>query len=163
MKIIRWIAVSLVLGGTVFGLYSYKSSLQQAAAAQGANMPEPSATVNAIEVATINYQKTVQVSGEVQAFKFLVLNNELAGKIISLNAASGSKVQKGQVLLELDHSDENARLIAAKATLVLNQQTLTRYIELKKNREISEELVDQANAAVQIAQSNIAVLTTAHK
>jgi len=161
MKITRWIAVSVVLGGTVFGLNSYKTSLQEAAAAQGANMPEPAATVNAIEVATIDYQKTVKVSGEVQAFKFLVLNNELAGKIISLNAASGSQVEKGQVLLELDHSDEDARLIAAKATLVLNKQTLHRYIELKKNREISEDLVDQANADVQIAKSNIAVLTTA--
>jgi len=161
MKITRWIAVSIVLGGTVFGLYSYKTSLQEAAAAQGAMMPEPSATVNAIEVTTTDYQKTVKVSGEIQAFKFLVVNNELAGKIISLNAVSGSVVEKGQVLLELDHSDEDARLIAAKATLVLNKQTLNRYIELKKNREISDDLVDQANAAVQIAKSDIAVLTAA--
>ncbi|MFT5755429.1 MAG: membrane fusion protein (multidrug efflux system) [Alteromonadaceae bacterium] len=161
MKITRWIAVSMVLGGTVFGLYSYKTSLQATAAAQGAMMPEPSATVNAIEVTTTDYQKTVKVSGEIQAFKFLVVNNELAGKIISLNAASGSLVKKGQVLLELDHTDEDARLIAAQATLVLNRQTLNRYIKLKKNREISEELVDQANAAVEIAKSNIAVLTAA--
>ncbi|NQZ82048.1 MAG: efflux RND transporter periplasmic adaptor subunit [Colwellia sp.] len=160
MNITRWIAVSIVLSGTIFGLYSYKTSLQQAAAAQGANMPEPAATVTAVAVGTINYQKTMKVSGEVQAFKFLVVNNELAGKIISLNAASGSLVKKGQVLLELDHSEEDARLIAAKATLVLNKQTLNRYIELKKSREISEDLVDQANAAVQIAKSDIAVLTT---
>ncbi|OUS32645.1 efflux transporter periplasmic adaptor subunit [Thalassotalea sp. 42_200_T64] len=161
MNITRWIAVSLVLGGTVFGLYSYKSSLQQAAAAQGANMPEPSATITAIEVTAFNYQKTIKVSGEVQAYKYLVVNNELAGKIIRLNAIAGSKVEKGQILLELDHSDEDARLIAAQARLTLKKQTLNRYVKLKKNNEISAELVDQANAELQIAKSDIAVLTAA--
>lgn len=161
MNITRWIAVGLVLGGTVFGLYSYKSSLQQAAAAQGANMPEPSATITAIEVAAVNYQETIKISGEVQAYKYLVVSNELAGKIIGLNAISGSKVEKGQILLELDHSDEDARLIAAQARLTLNQQTLNRYVKLKKNNKISAELVDQAKAELQIVQSDIAVLTAA--
>ena len=59
MNITRWIAVSIVLSGTIFGLSSYKTSLQQAAAAQGANMPEPAATVTAVAVGTINYQKTI--------------------------------------------------------------------------------------------------------
>jgi len=161
MNITKWLLVVIILAGTIFGLHSYKSSLQQAANAQAASMPEPAATVTAIEVASINYQKSIKVSGEVQAFKFLQLNNELAGEIIHLNATSGSIVEKGQVLLELDHRDEDARLMAAKATLMLEQQTLERNIELHKNRTISEEQVDQARAAVQIAQANINVITTA--
>lgn len=160
MNITRWIAVSAVLGGTIFGLYSYKSSLQEAAAVQGASMPEPAATVSAVEVSTANYQKTVKVSGEVQAFKQLVVNNEYAGKIIELNAISGSEVKKGDTLIELDHSDEDARLIAAKAKLTLNERTLVRYNKLKKSNEISAELVDEAKANVQIAKSEIAVLTS---
>jgi len=161
MKIISWIVVSLVLAGTIFGLYNYKSSLQQAAAEQAAMMPEPAATVNGITVTRIDYQKTVQVSGEVQAFKYLMLSNELAGIITHLNAVSGSIVQEGQVLLELDHRDEDARLIAAKARLSLNQQTLSRYIKLQKNREISEDQVDKARAEVEISQADIALLTLA--
>lgn len=161
MNITKWLLVIIILAGTIFGLHSYKSSLQQAASAQAASMPEPAATVTAIEVGSIDYQKTIQVSGEVQAFKFLMLNNELAGEIIRLNAPSGSVVKKGQVLLVLDHRDEDARLMAAKATLMLEKQTLDRNIELHKNRTISEEQVDQARAAVQIAQANINVITTA--
>ena len=82
-------------------------------------------------------------------------------KITLLNATSGSVVNKGQVLLVLDHRDEDARLMAAEATLVLHQQTFERYIELQKNREISEDKVDQARAAVQIAQADINAITTA--
>jgi membrane fusion protein (multidrug efflux system) len=63
-------------------------------------------------------------------------------------------------LVEIDHRDEDARLIAAQAQLTLTEQTYRRYLKLKKNNEISDELVDQANAAVQIAKSDIAILTT---
>ncbi|GAA0811027.1 efflux RND transporter periplasmic adaptor subunit [Colwellia asteriadis] len=161
MNILRWIIVAVVLAAVVFGLYSYKSSLQAATAAQGASMPEPAAVVTAVTVDTITYQDRVQVNGEVQAFRTLTLNNELAGQITKLNAPSGSRVKKGQILLELDHRDEDAKLLAAQATLTLNQQTLNRYIRLQKNKEISEDLVDQAQANVQIAKSTIAVLKTA--
>ncbi len=161
MKIRQWIVTITILAAVISSLYVYKSSLQQAASAQGANIPEPSATVNAAKVTYVNYQKTLKVSGEVQAFKSLTLNNEFAGQITRLNATSGSFVKKGQVLVEIDHRDEDARLIAAKAQLTLTEQTHTRYLKLKKNNEISEELVDQAKAAVEIAKSDIAILTTA--
>lgn len=161
MNITKWLLVIIILAGTIFGLHSYKSSLQQAAKTQAASMPEMAATVTAVKVRNISYQKKIQVSGEVQAFKFLMLNNELAGEIIRLNAASGSVVNKGQVLVELDHRDEDARLMAAKATLMLHKQTLDRNIALQKSHGISEERVDQARAAVQIAESDIVVITTA--
>lgn len=161
MKFTRWIIVIGLLAGLIFGLHSYKTSLQAAASAQAASMPEPSATVNAVKAQSINFQKHVQVSGEVQAFQYIQLNNELAGVITKLNAPSGSIVEKGQVLLELDHRDENARLIAAQATLTLNEQTHARYIKLQQNNEISAEQVDKALAAVNIAKSEIAVLSTA--
>ena len=133
MNITKWLEVIILLAGTVFGLYSYKSSLQEAAKAQSASMPEPAATVTAIEVSNINYQKHIQVSGEVQAFKFLMLINELAGEIIHLNASSGSLVHKGQVLLELDHRDEDARLMAAKATLMMEQRELLELMSILDN------------------------------
>jgi RND family efflux transporter MFP subunit len=161
MNTTKWLIVTIILASTVFSLYSYKTSLQETANAQAAMMPEMAATVTAVTVSNISYQKHIKVSGEVQAFKFLMLNNELAGEITRLNAASGQVVKKGQVLLELDHRDEDARLMAAKATLMLQQNTLDRNIELQKTRGISEEKVDQARAAVQIAKADISVITTA--
>lgn len=161
MNMSKWLITIIVLAAAVFALFTYKSSQQAAQAEQSANMPEPAAMVNAAPIKTLIYQDTLNVNGEVQAFKRLSLRNELAGQIISLNAPSGNVVQAGQTLLELDHSEEEARLIAAEAQLVLNKQTYKRYIELRKNKEISEDFVDQAKAAVQIAKSDIAVLRTA--
>jgi membrane fusion protein (multidrug efflux system) len=159
MRIRQWIVTIIILAAVISGLYFYKSSLQETAS-QGAETFEPSATVNATQVVRVDYQKTLKVSGEVQAFRALSLNNEFAGQIIKLNAMSGSLAKKGQILVELDHRDEDARLIAAQAQLTLTKQTHRRYLKLKKNNEISEELVDQAKASVEIAKSDVAILET---
>ena len=160
MKIRQWIVTIIILAAVISSLYIYKSSLQEQQIAQSANMPEPSATVNAAEAVRVNYQKTLKVSGEVQAFKSLSLNNEFAGQITQLNAPAGKMVNKGQVLVEIDHRNEDARLIAAQAQLTLAKQTYRRYLKLKKNNEISADQVDQAKAAVDIATSDIAILET---
>ncbi len=159
MKIRQWTITIIMLTAVISGLYVYKLSLQESAS-QGTEMFEPSATVNAAEAVSVDYQKTLKVSGEVQAFKSLSLHNELAGQIIKLNAKSGSLAKKGQILVEIDHRDEDARLIAAQAQLTLTKQTHRRYLKLKKNNEISEELVDQAQASVEIAKSDVAILET---
>ena len=159
MKIRQWTMTIIILAAVISGLYVYKLSLQESAS-EGTGMFEPSATVNATETVRVDYQKTLKVSGEVQAFKSLSLHNELAGQIIKLNAKSGSLAKKDQVLVEIDHRDEDARLIAAQAQLTLTKQTHRRYLKLKKNNEISDELVDQAQASVEIAKSEVAILET---
>jgi membrane fusion protein (multidrug efflux system) len=159
MKIRQWILIILILVAVVSSLYFYKSSLQ-AEASQGVNMPEPSATVNATEAVRVDYQEMLKVSGEVQAFKSLSLNNEFAGQITLLNAQSGRLVKKDQVLIEIDHRDEDSKLIAAQAQLTLAKKTYSRYLVLKKNNEISAELVDQAEAEVALAKSDVALLET---
>ena len=158
MNIRRWVITLVVLLLSLAGIFGYKESLNAARAQQGQGMPEPSATVAAESVQTVAYQASTKVSGEVQAYKQLELNNELAGKISKLNLVSGSRVEAGDLLLELDHSEESARVIGVKARLELNRHTYKRYLKLQKNNEISDELVDQARAEVEIAQSELAVL-----
>ncbi|WDD99043.1 efflux RND transporter periplasmic adaptor subunit [Thalassomonas actiniarum] len=158
MNIGRWVITLVILLLGAAGIFGYKESLNTARAQQGQGMPEPSATVLAELVQTVSYQASTKVSGEVQAYKQLELNNELAGKISKLNLVSGSRVEAGDLLLELDHSEESARVIGVKARLELNRHTYKRYLRLQKNNEISDELVDQARADVEIAQSELAVL-----
>jgi membrane fusion protein (multidrug efflux system) len=159
MKIRQWVMTIIILAAVISSLYFYKIFLQDASSL-GAQMPEPSATVNATKTVLVDYQKMLKVSGEVQAFKALSLNNEFAGQITEISAGSGHLVKKGQVLVEIDHRDEDARLIAAQAQLTFTKKTYRRYIELKKNNEISAELVDQAEAAFEVAKSDVAILET---
>ena len=161
MNIRRWMITLVILLLTVTAIFGYKQSLNAARAQQGEQQFEPAATVNADITATISYQPITRVSGEVQAYKQLQLSNELAGKITRLNLISGSTVTAGQLLLELDHSEESAQVIGVKARLELNQRTYKRYLQLQKDNKISDEEVDQANAEVEIAGSELAVLQAA--
>lgn len=154
----RWIITIGLLFLGIAGIFGYKQSLMAAQQEQSANVPEPAAVVEAVEAQQDTYQQLIKVNGTVQAYKQLQLSNELPGKIKVLNLGSGSEVQKGQLLVELDHSEESARLQGAKASLILNQQTLKRVRELQKSNKISDEEVDRAAANVSVAKADIAAL-----
>lgn len=156
MRITVWLATLVVIGLSVTGLFSYKSSLTAARAAAGGG--EPVATVAALRATARPYQARLTVSGETKALQAVQLINELGGRITKLNFASGAVVAQGQVLLELDHSEEQARLRAAQARRALYNKRLKRYASLRTNAGISDEDVDQAAADLRVAQAEIAAL-----
>ncbi|UAA39911.1 efflux RND transporter periplasmic adaptor subunit [Paraneptunicella aestuarii] len=154
MQYLRWLITVTMIAVIITGLFSYKNKLN----AEQSQSGEPAATIEAIHVETIQYQETSFVNGESQAVKTITLSNELPGRIDTLNMRSGDIVKKGQVLLEQDHSEEDARLIAAKANIELQKKTLNRYRRLLKEDKISEELVDQAQADLLNSESNAALI-----
>jgi len=154
----RWVISIILISSAVFGIFYYKELLSSAK--QHSYAEEPIMTVKATTTKVVNHQKTINVNGEVQAYKQLQLSNELAGKITAVNFTSGAKVKKNQLLLEFDHAQEKAQLIAAKARITLNRKTLKRYKKLQQNNQISRDRVDEASANVLIAQSEVAVLNS---
>ncbi|WP_298770990.1 efflux RND transporter periplasmic adaptor subunit [uncultured Shewanella sp.] len=156
MKNYRWLVTITTILVASFSIASYKNDLQAAHAQQNAG--EQAATVEAMHVLQVPHQQTTSVSGISQSMQIIKVSNELAGKITQLNFASGEYVKKGQILLELDHSQEKAQLIAAKAKLSLAKKMLHRYKILQKSQKISEDIVDKAIAELRITESNLAVL-----
>jgi len=152
----RWLIAIAIISISLTGLFGYKYLLISAHAQQ--NMGEPAATIEAVHVAQTPYQKTTTVNGVSKAIRTMQVSNELTGKITRLNFSSGELVNKGQVLLEIDHSEEHARLIAARANFELYKKRLDRYNTLRKTGEISDEAVDKAVAALRTSESEIAVL-----
>ncbi|MBA6389292.1 efflux RND transporter periplasmic adaptor subunit [Colwellia sp. BRX10-3] len=156
MKLIRWFIVVVIIAIFVGGLFYYKASLSSGTQMQADF--EPSAKVQAIRAQRVNYQKQLSVIGEGHAVTYITLKNELAGKVVQLNMASGDVVNKGQLLVELDHSEELALLSSARATIKLKKQTLQRYQLLEKASRISQESVDLAQAEYSIAMADTARL-----
>lgn len=156
MKLVRWLIVIVLASACVSGLFYYKKSLLSDQQSQSGY--EPSTTVQAFKAEAGHYQKQLSVIGEGTAVKYITLKNELAGKVTQLNIASGDRVKKGQVLLELEHGEELASLAAAKATRNLKKRTLNRYKKLAKEKRISKEEVDIAHAEYLVAGADIARL-----
>lgn len=160
MNIKAWIITLFIIVFVLFGLYTYKFKPFSSNAETSGGGFEPAATVEATKATLSVFQNKIQVNGNIKAPQQLMLKNELAGKVTDLFLVSGDLVEKGQILLRLDTSNEEANLIAAEARLTLAKKTLKRLNKLVSRNEVSAELVDQAIADLAIAKSNVMSLTT---
>jgi membrane fusion protein (multidrug efflux system) len=79
----------------------------------------------------------------------------LEGRITAVNFASGGRVDKGDILLQLDISEESARLKAAAARANLARLDLERFTRLFASKTVSEEQVDQARAEFDMASASV--------
>ncbi|MGH7738526.1 MAG: HlyD family secretion protein [bacterium] len=79
------------------------------------------------------------------------------GRVISIAVDAGSAVSKGQVLLELDHSQAQAELAQAQAKAALTLQDLGRAKRLEAQNAVPESTLDHSRAANQEAQAQLAL------
>jgi membrane fusion protein (multidrug efflux system) len=158
MNLRRWFITVLCCALVFVGLAVFKTLQIKAAIAYGESFPEPSETVEAMVVENQPMQLPINTVGEIVAPQMVTLRNELEGRIAAVNFHSGDQVAKGDVLLQLDITEERARLQAAEARVGLTRLNLQRVNTLIKNNTISEDRRDQAQAEYDIALADKAVL-----
>ncbi len=159
MKRWLWLLLACLLVTAVLGGLKY---LQISKAIAFANsFPERSEAVTAVVVQPSTLQQTYRTIGEVRATQYVELRNEVDGKISAINFTGGNTVAEGQVLLELDSSEERAQLRATRAQLKLAQLQLQRSVGLYKKKLISENDVDIARANTEVLLANVAALVAA--
>jgi membrane fusion protein (multidrug efflux system) len=151
----RWI-ITIVSCLLIFcALAGFKVWQIKKAIAFGESFPEPSATVEAEEVKSFNIQSREKTIGEIVSPQTVTLRNEIEGRIVSVNFSSGEIVKQGDILLQLDISEEAARLDAAKARANLARLDLNRIKKLLKEKTVSREQVDKAEAELSIASAEV--------
>ncbi len=158
MKFLSWVGAILacVLVAAALGLYKYNEI--QTAIAMGAAFPEPAEAVEIYVVKSVQRRPSLSVTGEVVATQSATLQNELAGRIVRVGFAPGAQVAAGQVLLQLDISQEQAQLAEARADQKIARLALDRAQRLVKSGAGSVETRDQARAQFEAAQARVAAL-----
>src|SRR5512147_1878503 len=149
MKNRQWAASAillLILTVTGGGLVAWKRASIKAANAAAASQPEPMESVTSAVARETQYRATATSIGTVLALNSITLRNELPGTV----------VETGTVLVALDVSVEEADLQALQAQADLAQTTLTRLERLRDAQAASQEEVDQARAARDVALAQIA-------
>ncbi len=158
----RWIA-SIVLALLVIGgLTAFKAQEIMAAIAFAESFPEPSAAVEVHVVDSTTYQPMQNVFAEVLAPQRLELSNELGGVIERVGFQSGAQVEKGQLLLQLDLREDQARQRALQARQQLASRTYERNQKLYRQQRISEQVLDESRAELdsvnaELAQVNVQI------
>jgi membrane fusion protein (multidrug efflux system) len=79
---------------------------------------------------------------------------EIAGPVSEIAFESGATVNKGDLLIRLDTSLEEAQLRAADAQVQLTRLTAERTRQLRADKTVSQSELDQAEASLEEAQAN---------
>jgi membrane fusion protein (multidrug efflux system) len=128
----------------------------------GKKMVMPPTTVTSVDVKEADWQPMLTAVGSVSPVQGAMISAELAGTVAEISFQSGSLVKKGDVLLKLDASAEEAQLRSAVADAELAKNDLDRARGLSERKVISAAEFDaaqskytQKKAAVENIQSII--------
>lgn len=154
----KWAIAILGCTAVLAGLGFYKIAEIRAGIAAAEAFPEQSETVEVATVATADHRPELNVVGEVVAPQRLDLRNEVAGEIAAVSFASGDRVSKDQVLIQLDDSVERANLQAAQARADLARLVLDRNRKLFDSGVSNADQMDRAQAELTTGLAQIDVL-----
>jgi macrolide-specific efflux system membrane fusion protein len=113
--------------------------------------------------------KTVTTTGEVAAGQLVSVGAQVSGQIKTLKVALGQKVQKGDLIAEIDsitqendlHTNQarlstyESQLLARQVALKTAQTQYDREVKLKKRDATSDENLENAENALAAAKANV--------
>ena len=122
----------------------------------------PPTTVSSATVKEEDWAPRLTAVGSVSAVQGAVVSTELAGIVSEINFENGAEAKKGEVLMKLDASQEEALLRSAEAEAQLAKTDLERARDLAIKKVVSSAELDSAqskftrlNAVVDQMRSNI--------
>ena len=99
----------------------------------------------------------VQAVGSVRSRQGVVLRPEVSGRVAAIGFADGQPVRRGQLLVQLDDTLQQAQLKQAQAQASIARTNLQRNRELVAQNFVSHSAVDQTAAALEVALAQVAL------
>jgi len=100
------------------------------------------------------WQSVLSAVGSVAAEQGVTVAPEIAGTVSEIDFESGASVHKGDLLLKMDTSSEDAQLRAADAQAEWAKVSAERDRKLRADNTVSQSELDQAEATLKQAQAN---------
>lgn len=99
----------------------------------------------------------VQAVGSLKSSHGVMLRPEVSGRIARLGFSDGQRVKRGQLLVQLDDTLQQAQLKQAEAQASIAATQLQRSRELLAQSFVSQSAVDQNAASLQVADAQVAL------
>ncbi len=113
--------------------------------------PEP-VQVTQVQKKTITEKKTY--SGTLEGIEQASIVSKIAERIISIKVKVNSYVKKGDLLIQLDRSGATSNFLQAKANYENTKKNYERMKALYADGAISQQQLDQAETAYEVAKAN---------
>ena len=128
-----------------------------AAGGPGARGPGGPVAVEVGKVQRMRLEDDAQAVGTLRSNQSVVLRPEVSGRIVKLAFQDGQRVQRGQLLVQLDDTLQQAQLKQAEAQAGIARTNLQRSRELVAQNFVSQSAVDQNAAALDVALAQVAL------
>lgn len=115
---------------------------------------QPPETISSAVARAENWPDTLTAIGSVTADQGVMISPEIGGAITEISFESGVAVKKGDLIVKLDTSSEEAQLRAAEAQADLARVNAERDRQLRVNNTVSQSELDSAEALLKQSQAN---------
>lgn len=144
---IKKIFFAIILVAVVAGVLAGIKAMQiKAMIAQGESFSAPAVVVSTVNASAASWDTVFTAVGSVTAVQGVTMTAEAPGKVVRIDFDSGDRVTTGDVLVQLDVSEESARLRALEATENLARLNLRRIESLVAQRSTAKSEYDRALA-----------------
>jgi membrane fusion protein (multidrug efflux system) len=109
------------------------------------------------KVVAMTLEDDAQAVGSLRSRQGVMLRPEVSGRISSLGFADGQRVRRGQLLVQLDDTLQQAQLKQAEAQASIARTNLQRNRDLVAQNFVSQSAVDQSAAALEVAEAQVAL------
>ena len=120
----------------------------------GKYMPPPESVTTA-QANQATWEDTFDAVATISSVNGATLSAQEAGKVVKINFESGTPVQVGAVLVEIDSSVERAQLTGAIASQARQKKAFDRAIQLRQTNAISIDQYDSTVASYDQAVSQV--------
>lgn len=128
-----------------------------AARGPGAGGPQGPVAIEVGRAELTRIEEDAQAVGSLRSNQGVMLRPEVSGRVSKLGFADGQRVRRGQVLVQLDDSLQQAQLQQAQAQASIARTNLQRNRELVAQNFVSQSVVDQAQANLEVAEAQVAL------
>jgi len=118
----------------------------------------PPAPVEVAKVAAEQMAQTITTVGSLRSEESVTIRPEIAGRIAAISFREGQRVARGDVLVRLDASINQAEVQQARANLKLAHSKYERAVDLAKSNFISGQARDEAENNLRVAEAALALV-----
>ncbi|MCD6006969.1 efflux RND transporter periplasmic adaptor subunit [Halomonas sp. IOP_31] len=151
----RMIVVLVLLAVILGGIFGWKF-LQMQKRGEQMSQAQPPTLVDSAALDTEAWRPQIKSVGSLRAINGVAVSNEVAGVVSEIAFESGQRVARGDILIKLEDSVDQAALAALKAQARLTNDTFRRYSDLLPRNAISQSQYDEAQANYQAARADVA-------
>ena len=114
--------------------------------------------VESSKVSMAQMPQVINAVGSLRSDESVTLRPEVAGRIVAIRFEEGQRVTKGQTLIQLDASVNQAEVQQARTNLDLAKSKYDRAVDLSSKNFISGQARDESKSAYEMAQASLALV-----